>query len=131
MTYKCEACGQAVQREDDRPIVRGDLTMRPGFNEVSWAGSEPTRLTEQQFKMLAFIATHDVARKDAVYHEVFEPLDRDGPDPKITDVVLCRLRQRLSAIGAGGIIRVLWGTGWALDPTNSSHPTDGRAKRKD
>ena len=120
---KCCECGQLIEHTDDSPVVRGDLTLRPGFQTAEWRGSA-VRIPAQPFQLLLFLARRggDFARKEAIYTAVFEPLDRDGPDPKIVDVQVCKLRTLLATVGAGGIVRTEWGKGYSLDLTNGSLP---------
>lgn len=43
--------------------------------------------------------------------------DEDGPDQRIIDVFVCKLRRKLAAAGAAEIVRTVWGVGYvAEDP---------------
>lgn len=116
---KCSECGQLIEHASDKPIVRGGLVLRPGFQTVEWNG-QTVRLTKSEFDTLAFIAKREgPVRKLSVYTVVFERED-GTPEPKIVDVIVCKVRRRLAEIGAGGLIKTLWGVGYLLDETNGS-----------
>ena len=39
----------------------------------------------------------------------------DGSDPRIVDVLICRLRKKLYGLGAGAPIATAWGLGYVLE----------------
>ncbi|MDJ0389221.1 response regulator transcription factor [Roseomonas sp. E05] len=45
----------------------------------------------------------------------------DGPDQRILDVFVCKLRRKLAAAGSAEIVRTIWGRGYVLEePTPSA-----------
>lgn len=118
---KCPECGQLIEPADESPFEVGDLVLRPGFRYAEWQGRR-VQLPDQQFRLLLMLAKRGSARREALYEQVFQGLDEDGPEPKIIDVQICKLRQSLASIGAGGIVKTIWGRGYALDVENLSPP---------
>mgnify|MGYP006921346353 CR=1 FL=1 len=119
---KCCECGQLIEHTDDSPIICGDLILRPGFNTAEWRG-KTARFTQLEFSTLAFIVKcgDAMARKMAIYTAVFEQPD-GTPEPKIVDVMVCKIRKKLAVIDAAGLIATVWGQGYRLDLTNGSLP---------
>lgn len=74
-----------------------------------------THLTLREFQMLSAIAQNEVATKPTVYRHLY-PTERadGGPDYKLMDVYICKLRSKLKPHGIA--IKAIWGRGWALDP---------------
>jgi DNA-binding response OmpR family regulator len=62
-----------------------------------------------------------MARKMSIYTAVFERPD-GTPEPKIVDVIVCKVRRKLAGVGGDGLIATVWGQGYRLDPTNGSPP---------
>lgn len=119
---KCAECGQLIGHDSDAPIVRGELVLKPGFQTAEWRG-QSVRLTASEFATLAFIVKkgEGMARKLAIYTEVFEQPD-GSPEPKIVDVIVCKVRKKLAGIGGSGLVATVWGQGYRFDPTNGSPP---------
>lgn len=130
---RCLECGQLIEPASEAPFLAGPLLVRPGARVVEH-GLRCVGLTEQQFRILALLVKRGSARKVAIYEQVFVRLDGDGPDPKIVDVQVCKLRRALRKIGAEGVVRTVWGRGYAFDPDNESYPQSrsgsGRPKKK-
>lgn len=129
---KCCECGQLIEYNDDSPIVIESFIMKPGFNTVEYNG-QSIRFTPQEFETLRFIVkkaqVNQVARSMSIYTDVFERPD-GTPEPKIVDVIVCKVRNKLNQIGGGGMIATLWGQGYQFDITNSSFPKTTGAIRK-
>ena len=53
---------------------------------------------------------------EALYREVFQHENGDGPDIKIVNVVVHNLRKALRKIGAAGQIASAWGYGYTMTP---------------
>jgi DNA-binding response OmpR family regulator len=127
---KCCECGQLIEYDNDKPIVMGSLVLRPGFQTAEWQGKS-VYFTASEFATLVFIAKRSdtLARKMSIYTKVFE--QEDGtPDPKIVDVIVCKIRSKLTSIGGAGLIGTIWGQGYRIDLTNQSLPKANRPRCK-
>ncbi len=127
---KCGECGQLIEHTNDSPIVKGGLTLKPGFQTAEWLG-QSVRFTASEFNTLVFIVKRGevIARKMAIYTEVFEQPD-GTPEPKIVDVIVCKIRKKLASIGGDGLVGTVWGKGYRFDPTNGSPPVSTSQMRR-
>lgn len=127
---KCCECGQLIEHADDSPVVRGELVLRPGFQTAEWRG-QTVRMTGSEFQTLLFIVKRGeaMARKMSIYTAVFERPD-GTPEPKIVDVIVCKVRRKLAGIGGDGLIATVWGQGYRFDPTNGSPPVSTGQMRR-
>lgn len=51
------------------------------------------------------------------------------PEPKTVDVVICRLRKKLTGLGFPEVIKTEWGEGWRIESTNKSRLKEFFASR--
>lgn len=72
------------------------------------------RLTDQQFRLAKFILDRYplMASKEAIYDGVFMASNGEGPDIKIVDVLICKIRPALAEIGL--VIETVWGKGYRI-----------------
>lgn len=76
-----------------------------------------THLTLREFQMLSALVQYEVATKATVYRHLYPEARADGgPDFKLMDVYICKLRGKLKPHGIA--ITSIWGRGWALDPVD-------------
>lgn len=62
-------------------------------------------LTPKQSQLLALLYQHDgPVSMDKIYGAVFQHDDGDGPEPKIIDVCICRIRAKVRGCGWPGQI---------------------------
>jgi two-component system cell cycle response regulator CtrA len=50
----------------------------------------------------------------------------DGPDQRILDVFVCKLRRKLAAAGSAEIVRTIWGRGYVLEDPSPAEVTAAR-----
>lgn len=87
--------------------------------EGDWANIRSVLgLTPQGARVLALLCARAgrVVRRSAIYAEVFERNDGDGPDERIMLAVICRLRTALSDLGAPDGLLTSWGVGYQATP---------------
>jgi two-component system cell cycle response regulator CtrA len=63
-----------------------------------------------------------VVRKDAMLSQLYS-IDEAEPDQKIIDVFICKLRKKLAAAGAAGLISTVWGAGYRLEELTAEDDT--------
>lgn len=73
------------------------------------------RLTAQEARVFGVLLAREIASKEAFMAALYENRpDADQPEPKIVDVMICKLRRKLKPFGIG--IVCLWGRGHSLAP---------------
>jgi two-component system cell cycle response regulator CtrA len=94
----------------------GRLTLDLLAREVSVDG-RVVELSNKEYAMLEVMATRMGAavRKETFLHQLYGGLDE--PSLKTIDVMICRLRQKLAAAGADGVVRTVYGHGYAMRDT--------------
>ena len=87
--------------------------------DLSWnnakIGDTRLDLTAKEFRIIEFLALHKgaVLSKDAFLNHLYGGIDE--PEPKITDVFMCKLRRKLADAGASGeVTDTIWGQGYIL-----------------
>lgn len=103
----CAHCGQPLP-------APGDVRIDPDQRIVA-RGELSVRLTTQQFEAFAalYAARGHALRKTTLYQRLFfYRTEREEPEPKILDVVVCRLRALLKPLGI--TIETVYGAGWML-----------------
>lgn len=90
------------QIEEERDSTFGKIPDRIGDH----------RLPKLERSMLAVLIARDVATKEALLHASAVDGGDDDRDPKIVDVIICKLRPKLAAIGIE--IKTHWGDGYSI-----------------
>jgi two-component system, cell cycle response regulator CtrA len=76
---------------------------------------KPMPLTGKEYCMLEilFLRAGKTLSRGALLNHMYGGLDE--PELKIVDVFICKLRAKLAAAGAPGIIKTIWGRGLTID----------------
>lgn len=85
-------------------------------------GDKEIKLTLQHFKLAKFLIDRFplMATKEAIYDGVFMRDNGEGPDMKIIDVIVCKVRPALAEVGL--VIETVWGKGYKIieaDPSEA------------
>lgn len=101
----CPCCGQAV---DGAPFLADPTT------NTILRGEESAKLTLQEFRVAVEMinAYPDMVSKDRLYDRVFLDDHGEGPEIKIVDVVICKIRPKLAKLGF--LISTVWGRGYKV-----------------
>lgn len=71
------------------------------------------RLTAKEATLLKTLYERpDVVRKEVLWDELYALLPNGGPEPKIIDVFICKMRRKLRSHGI--TIETVWGRGYRL-----------------
>ena len=107
------------QRRADRlpAILPYEMTEK----EMLFACQRALRLTRLEASFMMVLLKKNSADKDTLHHVVEQqrearrtrPDTSDPTDPKMVDVVICKLRKKLTPHGI--IITTLWGRGYYID----------------
>jgi DNA-binding response OmpR family regulator len=95
--------------KDQLADLRGDA-FQAGIRMVIGATGQQADLAAVLYRNVG-----KVVRKTALWDQVFAYRNGDGPEMRIVDVQVCKLRQKLKALGAPpGVIETIWGVGYTL-----------------
>jgi two-component system cell cycle response regulator CtrA len=91
----------------------GDLSLSLESHDVTFR-NVPIRLTPREYSVLELLVLRrgQVVTKDQFLSHLYGGMDE--PEMKIIDVFICKLRTRLSRVGAGGLIGTVWGQGYTI-----------------
>jgi hypothetical protein len=73
-------------------------------------------LTAAEAKICLGLMRGGPRTKVAIFNDLYGLRPNEAPQPKIVDVLVCKLRRKLAAAGLDGAIKTLWGIGYAMDP---------------
>lgn len=73
------------------------------------------QLTRTEEALMRALIAREVASRDFIMHFLYCVKPEDAPEPKIIDVLVCRLRPKLKPFGIE--IATVWGRGYSLDAT--------------
>jgi two-component system cell cycle response regulator CtrA len=95
-----------------REIQASAAEVRLGFTGVA-------KLTRSEAAMVGILAKRGRVSKMQIYDFAFgERLEQDQPEPKIIDVLICKIRAKLAPHGVE--IKTIWGVGYEMTPDNSA-----------
>jgi hypothetical protein len=81
---------------------------------AAFAYDRLVHLTLQEMRILTGLVTHGRMSKDRLYNELYGNRLGEGPEPKIIDVFVCKLRAKLRPHGVE--IETRWGHGYEMRP---------------
>ncbi len=103
-------------------LKAGEAELRLGRMEVSVYG-HPVALTPKEYAILEllFLRPGVVHSKSSIVNHVYGA--EEGPALRTLDVIVCKLRKKLSARGAPDLVATVWGSGLTLRaPPDTSCP---------
>ena len=105
----------------------GNILLDQGRQEVSVDG-RPVRITRREFEVLEMLMLRRgvLLTKEHFMHRFYGA--EDGPDQRILDVFICKLRRKLAAEGGAEIVRTVWGRGYVLDEPTQAAIATARAR---
>jgi DNA-binding response OmpR family regulator len=110
-SIRCPHCGGKLIED---PLIVGELVFENSKDivEVSYKGIK-LPFTKQQCGVLAAIvvAGGRIVTKEFIYESIFWNYNGDGPDQKLIDVILCRIRLLLKRFNVPIEIETVWGRG--------------------
>ncbi|MQY48216.1 hypothetical protein GAO09_19465 [Rhizobiales bacterium RZME27] len=107
----CPCCLQFV--EDVRFLVD------PNTCQIT-NGDKTIKLSRQQFNLAKYLTDcfPRMATKEAIYDAVFMGENGEGPDIKIVDVIVCKIRPAMADVGL--VVETVWGKGYKLVEADAS-----------
>jgi two-component system cell cycle response regulator CtrA len=117
---------QAVFRRHrgySRSVLKvGDLSLSVETREVRFR-DRLIHVTGKEYSTLELLVLRrgQFITKDMFLNHLYGGMDE--PDTKIIDVLVCKLRKKLTTAGADGLIGTVWGRGYVLrDPVLATQP---------
>ncbi len=123
LVARCRALARRSRGFARRELNVGALTLDLEAREARVFG-RPVNLTGKEFAVLELLTLRrrQVVRKDAMLSQLYS-IDETEPDQKIIDVFICKLRKKLAAAGAAGLISTVWGAGYRLEELTAADDT--------
>jgi len=114
--------------KDDWPVGSTRETRTPQFpsalsndDDFLFACAQAYKITRLEASVFAILLKRDMATKEQLHtaSEASRPSEhRKTTEPKIVDVVICKLRKKLTPRGI--IIETSWGNGYYISPENQA-----------
>jgi len=88
----------------------------------------PVRVTRREFDVLETLMLRrgTLLTKDHFMSRLYGT--EEGPDQRILDVFVCKLRRKLAAVGAAEIVRTVWGRGYVVEEPGPTAVAAARAR---
>lgn len=99
-----------VEREND--VLREQVRRLQSLLGVTFPAPIELGLTASEARIFGVLMSRDVATKDALMAALYSDQGATEADPKIVDVLVCKIRPKAKRHGIE--IKTLWGTGYAL-----------------
>lgn len=108
-------------------VVCGNVVLDHVRQAVAVDG-RAVRLTRREYDVLEMLMLRrgSVLGKEACMARLYG--GEDGPDTRIVDVFVCKLRRKLAAAGAAEILRTVWGVGYAAEEPGPAAIAAARAR---
>lgn len=98
---------QEIEQLRERVRQLEDILAPPGTPiPLEW------RLTGKEARVFAHLTTRDVATKESIMLALYSDRADEGPEMKIVDVFICKMRKKIEPFGV--TINTVWGTGYSL-----------------
>lgn len=106
-------CGNVVLNQARRTVMVDD---------------HPVRITCREFDVLEMLMLRRGVLLTKEHFMARSYGAEDGPDQRILDVFICKLRRKLAAAGSAEIVRTIWGRGYVLEEPSESALDAARAR---
>ncbi|KAA2212103.1 response regulator transcription factor [Teichococcus oryzae] len=105
----------------------GNVVLDQARRTVTVDGA-PVRITCREFDVLEMLMLRPGAMLTKEHFMARAYGLEDGPDQRILDVFICKLRRKLAAAGSAEIVRTIWGRGYVLEEPGASEVIAARAR---
>ena len=108
-------------------VTCGNVTLDQARQAVTVDG-RPVRITRREFDVLEMLMLRRglLLTKEQFMSRLYGA--EDGPDQRILDVFVCKLRRKLAAAGAAEIVRTVWGRGYVAEEPGQAAVAAARAR---
>lgn len=120
LVSRARAVVRRSQGRSGETIRHGNLRVELDDGTV-FVDDRLVHLTGSEFKLLGAISRHPgkTVTRDRLHLTLYDNPDRAG-DPKIIDVLICKIRKKLRVAGCDQAIVTDWGRGYILQTTDST-----------
>jgi two-component system cell cycle response regulator CtrA len=127
LVARLQAMMRRVLGHSSAQIASGNVLLDQGRAQVSVDG-RPVRITRREFEVLETLMLRRgvLLTKEQFMARLYAA--EDGPENRILDVFVCKLRRKLAAAGAAEIIRTVWGRGYVVEEPGASAVAAARAR---
>lgn len=105
---------QLEEKLEERDIEIDQLKQQLGQTDILYP--HLPHLTKSETKVLRVIEARPFVTREIIYQSLYWEFEGDGPEMKILDVFVCKLRKKLRVNGIE--IMTLWGQGWRMTDEN-------------
>ena len=108
-------------------LTCGNVTLDRSRRLVTCDG-RPVPITTREFDVLEtlLLRRNALQSKERFMSRLYG--DEEGPDQRIIDVFVCKLRRKLAAAGAAEIVRTVWGFGYVAEDPSPAAISAARAR---
>jgi len=107
----------------------GNVVLNQARRTVAVDG-RPVRVTCREFDVLEMLMLRPGTLLTKEHFMARSYGAEDGPDQRILDVFICKLRRKLAAAGSAEIVRTIWGRGYALEEPNEEALEKARERHR-
>lgn len=108
-----------------RPADRLPAMSLPDDADLAFMCKKTFKLTSLEAGFLGVLLKHQQVEKTRLHNIVeqqrmtrqAQPISQEATDPKMVDVMICKLRKKLLVIDASLEIKTIWGGGYYITPT--------------
>lgn len=108
-------------------VTCGNVTLDQARQTVTVDG-RPVRVTRREFDVLETLMLRRgmLLTKEHFMSRLYGT--EEGPDQRILDVFVCKLRRKLAAAGAAEIVRTVWGRGYVVEEPGPAAVAEARSR---
>lgn len=108
----CPHCARSVAEIDQ---LKEQVRQLRAELDGEWRAPFELCLTAAEARMLAYMVRHPrIVTDEQLITASRTPFNKDDPEPKLSQVFICKIRRKLEPFGLK--IRTHWGEGYRLDP---------------
>lgn len=98
------------------------LTLQNVEPDVFGNYNMPTKLTPQEFSIVVYLARQsgNFISKEMMMDFLYVHQGKREPELKILDVLLCKIRKKITPTVGPGWIETMWGRGWTIEKPKGS-----------
>jgi two-component system cell cycle response regulator CtrA len=127
LTARLQALVRRALGHSTAQVTCGNVVLDQARQSVSVDG-RPVRVTRREFDVLETLMLRRgmLLTKDHFMSRLYGA--EEGPDQRILDVFVCKLRRKLAAAGAAEIVRTVWGRGYVVEEPSPAEIAAARAR---
>lgn len=123
-------CPHCARKTAEMEYLKEQVRQLRAEAENSWRAPFELRLTAAEARMLAYMVRHPrIVTDEQLITASRSPFLKDEPEPKLSQVFVCKIRRKLEPFGLK--IHTHWGEGYRLDPDSRQRllnwPAEGSA----